>query len=232
MSRLGSWAAAEREKLRGMSVGQAIGYILTYYWIWILGIAFGVWLIVFLAVHLIAGEPQYRLYAVFANTTADAGNGSAIWKDFQAFDDFESDDEKVEFDANFFFDYTRNQGRGNSYYNAFVTLADTGTLDLITMDAAQLSALGQSGRLMDLNDPRCAEILKKYGDRLVWYEPPEDADETEPVPVGIDLSDSLLVTRYKLYPGDCALGVSAQSGRIDAVLAFLECVLEEGTTGA
>lgn len=232
MSRLQGWAASEREKLRGMSFGQAIGYILTYYWLWILGIAFGVWLIVFLTVHLIAGEPQYRLYAVFANTTADAGNGSAIWEDFRAYDDFASDDQKLEFDANFFFDYRRNQGRGNSYYNAFITLADSGTLDFITMETAQLAALGQSGRLMDLNDPRCAAILEKYGDRLVWYEPPEDAEQTNPVPVGIDLSDSLLVTRYGIYSGDCALGVSAQSERIDAVIAFLEFVLEEGTTSA
>lgn len=215
-----------------MSVREAVVYVLTYYWLWILGIAFVVWLAVFLTVHLIAGAPQYRLYAVFANTTADAGNGSALWEDFTSFADFEDDDRKVAFDANCFFDYTRNQGRGNSYYNAFITLADTGTMDLITMAPEQLAALGQSGRLMDLNDPRCAAILEKYGDRLIWYEPPADAEETEPVPVGIDLSDSLLVTRYGLYPDGCALGVSAHSERIDAIAAFLEFVLEEGTTGA
>lgn len=230
MSRLQSWAAAEREKLRGMSVGQAIGYILTYYWLWILGIGFGVWLIVFLAVHMLAGEPQYRIYAVFANTTADAGNGSALWEDFRAFDPPGSEDEVVEFDGRMFFDYARNKGRGSSYYSGFIALADSGTLDLITMDPAQLAALGQSGRLMDLNDPRCAEILARYGDRLIWYEPPEDAEQIDPVPVGIDLSDSLLVTRYQLYPDACALGIGAQSERIDAVLAFLEFVLEEGPT--
>ena len=232
MSRLQSWAATEREKLRGMSVGQAVGYVLTYYWLWILGIGFGVWLIAFLAVHLIAGPPQYRLYAVFANTTADAGNGSAIWEDFRAFDTSDAEALTVEFDARIYFDYARNQGRGTSYYNAFIALADSGTLDLITMDSAQLAALGQSGRLMDLSDPRCAAIMEKYGDRLIWYKPPEDAEQIEPVPVGIDLSDSLLVTRYGLYPGDCALGISAHSDRIDAVLAFLDFVLGEGTTNA
>ena len=228
MSRLQSWAAAEREKLRGMSVRQAAGYILTYYWLWLLGIGFGLWLIAFLAVHLLAGEPEYRLYAVFANTTADAGNGSAIWEDFQAFDASGSADLEVEFDARMYFDYARNKGRGSSYYSGFIALADSGTLDLITMDSAQLSALGQSGRLMELNDSRCAEILERYGDRLIWYEPPEDAEQTGPVPVGIDLSDSLLVTRYGMYPGDCALGIGAHSERIDAVLAFLEFALEEG----
>lgn len=232
MSRLGSWAAEEREKLRGMSFRQAVVYILTYYWLWILGIAFGVWLIAFLTVHLFAGEPQYRIYAVFANTTANAGNGSALWEDFCAYDGADSDELKTEFDAKLYFDYARNKGRGSSYYSAFIALADSGTLDLITMESSQLAALAQSGRLMDLNDPRCAEIMEKYGDRLIWYEPPEDAEQIAPVPVGIDLSDSLLVTRYGLYPGDCALGVSAQSDRIDAVLAFLEFVLEEGSTNA
>ena len=29
------------------------------------------------------------------------------------------------------------------------------------------------------------EIMEKYGDRLIWYEPPEDAEQIDPVPVGI-----------------------------------------------
>jgi hypothetical protein len=39
----------------------------------------------------------------------------------------------VEFNAESYFDYTKNQAKGNAYYNTFVTLADAGVIDAITM---------------------------------------------------------------------------------------------------
>jgi hypothetical protein len=42
--------------------------------------------------------------------------------------------------------------------------------------------------------------------------------------VGIDISDSILMTRYHLYADGCALGIGAQSSNIDAVEKFLEYI--------
>lgn len=217
-----SQLSEDMKALRAMTWRQRLRFVAAYYGLWIAGVLCGGALIVYLAVHIAAGPPQYQLYAVFTNTRADAGNGSALWKDFTEYAGYDLKDKRVEFDAVSYFDYTRNQAKGNAYYNAFVTLSDTGTLDVITMEPEQLAALGQSGRLLDWNVEACATLREKYADRLIYYLPPEG----EPIPVGIDISDSLLVTKYHLYSEGCALGLSAQSTRLDSAADFIRFVLE------
>ena len=217
-----SQLATDWKALRPMTWRQRLRFVAAYYGLWIAGVVCGGALIIYLAVRIAAGPPQYRLYAVFTNTRADAGSGSALWRDFTEYAGYDLKEKRVEFDAASYFDYTRNQAKGNTYYNAFVTLSDTGTLDLITMEPEQLSALGQSGRLLDWNMEACAALRERYADRLIYYQPPEG----EPIPVGIDLSDSLLVTKYHLYSEGCALGLSAQSTRLDSAADFIRFVLE------
>ena len=49
------------------------------------------------------------------------------------------------------------------------------------------------------------------------------------VPVGIDVSDSLLVTKYNLYENDCVLGIGAYTKRPENVKSFLAFILQEGS---
>ncbi len=214
----------EKAKLDEMTVKEAAGYIWQYFGLFIVGFIVIVWLLVWGISRLIAGPPDYSIFAVFANSTASAGNGSRIWQDFNDTTGFDKDGKKVEFSTNMYFDYNRNQARGNEYYNSFIALTDAGTLDLITMMPEQLAPLGQSGRLLDWNLESCGHLREKYADRLIWYEPPEGSEQTEPVPVGIDVSDSLLVSRYNVYPETCALGIGAKSSRLDAVEVFLDFI--------
>ena len=97
------------------------------------------------------------------------------------------------------------------------------------MASDSLQALGQSGRLFDLNDEKCAELKKLYADRFVYYTPvDENGKKQQPIPVGIDISDSRLVTEYHVYSGSCALGVGAQSKNIKEVGDFLRFIFGEG----
>ena len=218
----------EKEKIKRLPFKEKIRYIWTYFWIPIVAIVFVISFGTFLAIRIATNISDNWLMVTFANTTADAGTGSKLWDDFTAYADYDLSEKKVEFNDESYFDYTKNQARGNAYYNAFVTLADAGEIDAITMEGASLAALGQSGRLLDLNDERCAAINAAYGDRLIYYTPlDEDGKETEPIPVGIDISDSLLVTRYHVYEDDCALGIGACSENLDEVLDFLRFIQGE-----
>lgn len=49
----------------------------------------------------------------------------------------------------------------------------------------------------------------------------------EKIPVGIDLSDSILVSKYHLYADSCALGIGAQSENLEEVEYFIGFVLGE-----
>ena len=219
----------EKEKLKRLPFKEKIRYIWTYFWIPIVAILFVLIFGTFLIVRISTNIPDNWLMVTFANTTAQAGTGSQLWEDFTEHTGYDLKQKKVEFNAESYFDYLKDQAKGNAYYNAFVTLADVGELDAITMESASLAALGQSGRLFDLNDEKCADLKAKYADRFVYYTPTDESGkELDPIPVGIDISDSLLVTKYHLYVDSCALGVGAHSENIKEVGDFLSFVLGEG----
>ena len=216
----------EKEKLKRLPFKEKLRYIRMYFWIPIVAGVFVLGFGTFLIVRIATNIPDNWLMVTFANTYADAGTGSKLWEDFTQAQGYDLKEKKVEFNASSYFDYTKNQARGNAYYNAFITLADAGELDAITMEPESLAALGQSGRLMDLDNERCASIKAKYSDRFIYYEPPEDDDEhTDPIPVGIDISDSALVGEYHIYSEGCALGIGAQSENLKEVEDFLDFVL-------
>ena len=57
------------------------------------------------------------------------------------------------------------------------------------------------------------------------YAVPYDEEySTEPVAVGIDISDSRLMTEYELYDDTCVLGVGAYTQHPEDVAAFLEFI--------
>lgn len=216
----------ERAKIKALPFKEKLRYIWMYFKIPIIAVLLVIGLGTFLIVRITTNIPGNWLTVTFANTTARAGTGSEIWKDFTEKTGYDLKQKKVEFNAESYFDYLQNQARGNAYYNAFVSLADAGEIDAITMSKDSLAALGQSGRLFDLNDEACASLKAKYSDRFIYYTPADDEEHKTPIPVGIDVSDSLLVTKYKVYSGDCALGVGAHSKNIKEVEDYLKFILE------
>lgn len=219
----------EKEKIKTLPKKEALQYIWMYFKIPIIIIVFVLAFGTFLTIRIVTNIPENWLMVTYANTNADVGTGSQLWKEFTENTGYDLTKKKVEFNAESYFDYTKNQARGNPYFNAFTTLADAGELDAITMEKDSLAALGQSKRLMDLNDERCASIKKKYGSRFVYYEPEETTEDTPgPVAVGIDVSDSILVTKYHVYKDSCALGIGAQSKNLQEVEDFLDFILGEG----
>jgi hypothetical protein len=156
----------EKEKLKAMTRKEAIQYIWMYFKIPICAVLFVVVFGIYLTFRIMTNVPDNWLAVTFANTMADAGTGSALWEEFTEASGYDLSEKKVEFNAESYFDYLKDQARGNAYYNAFIAMTDAGELDAITMEADSLAALGQSGRLLDLNDERCQSIKAKYADRF------------------------------------------------------------------
>ena len=118
----------------------------------------------------------------------------------------------------------------------YVAVTEAKDLDVLVMGTEALRTIGSSGRLLDLNADEAASIMSKYADRLIYCVPNDEeyaagdvlaqsGDHIGEVPVGIDISDSLLVTRYYLYADGCALGISAYTQRLDSVELFLDFIL-------
>ena len=117
---------------------------------------------------------------------------------------------------------TSRVSRENSYFEAFVAYADSGTLDGIVMGKDSLTALGKTGRLLDLSSEACSSIRAKYGDRFLYAVPLDEEYGGREVPVCIDISDSRLVSEYGIYSEPVALGIGALSKNVDAVELFLD----------
>lgn len=229
MSKLSKYLAQERKKIQEIpSNKQKATYIWTYYKLWIIGLVCAVWFLCFVVIQLTTGITENWIYMVFVGTNAEVGNGSDFWQGYLDATGYDTKQKNVQFDNQVYFDFARDRGHGNTYYEAFVAYADSGTLDAAVMQTDSLTLLGETGRLMDLNDPRCASIVEQYGDKLLYATPIDTEYSSEPVPVGIDISDSILMTEEHIYAETCALGISANSTHIEAVEQFLHYIYQEG----
>lgn len=220
--RFTKWRKAEKDKiLRIPGTGKKIEYIWEYYKFWIIGAVFLIWLVTFAVRQYTTSLRDYWCYMIFANTYADAGDHSDLWEDYVEYAGFDLTEKAVRFDANSYFDYLKGV-TGNSYFEAFVAYADSGTLDAIVMGRDSLTALGKTGRLLDLESDACSSIRAKYGDRFLYAVPLDKEYSTGEVPVGIDISDSRLVTEYGIYSEPCAIGIGALSDNVESVERFLD----------
>ena len=227
MDKLKQAVFGEWEKIRRLGVRAGAEYIWQYYHRWILGAGALLGLALFLAVRFLTTPSDTAFYLMLANTREEAGTGSALWKGYVARTGYDPGKAQIIFNSDSYFDYAQDQGRGNVYYSLFTGLVDEGVLDAVTMEPESLTALGGTGRLLDLNRADCAALREAYGGRLLYALPLDETYSEEPVPVGIDVSDSILVTRYHLYENGCALGIGAQTRRLEAVEAFLDYIYRE-----
>ena len=219
---LKNWYDAEREKLRPLSRRAKAEYIWQYYKLWIIAIVSVVGLSVYITVHRLTVPADNWLYVTFANTYADVGNGSTLWRDFVDASGYDTREKNVYFQNSCYFD--PSDTRYNAYYTYFVAYVEAGTLDAITMERDDLALLGTRGRLLDLNRPEADGLAEKYADRLIYAIPANEEYGPDPVPIGIDLSDTCLVTEFRVYEKTCALGISANCPHIDAAERFLEYI--------
>ena len=225
--KLGNHLKGEKEKLNGLSFRKKLQYVLEYYWLWILGIILAITIPTYVIYRATTAIKDYWFFIVYANTFKEIGNESDLWEGYVEYTGYDTGEKLVNFNTRCYFDPLSLSGTRNSYYESFVVYADTGDLDAITMEKEQIEALGKTGRLMDLEDERCDTLLEKYGDRIVYCTPDPEMSEKERIPVGIDISDSILMTEYDLYEDSCVLGVGANSGNLEAVELFLEYIFEE-----
>lgn len=198
-------------------------YIWQYYRLWIIGIAAAAAFLSFAVNRYFFTARENWIYCMFNNTYAEVGDGSDFWKGYADYTGYDTKEKNIIFNNRSYFDYKENV-TGNSYFEAFVAYTEAGTLDVITMEAESLTSLGESGRLMDLDSEACSSIKEKYGSRFLYCEPNDEEYSAEPVAVAIDISDSILMTDYNIYPESCALAIGANSAHLEAVEAFLDYI--------
>lgn len=231
--RLRKYLASERQKLRPLSPRKRAEYVWQYYHLWILAMAAALGLVLYVGIHRATVPPDNWISLAFANTYGEAGERSPLWRDFVRESGYDTGEKNVYFNGRCYFD-PADSGY-NGYYTYFVAYVEAGTLDAIVMEREDLEELGRKGWLLDLTLPAAGDLAERYRERLLYAVPLDPDYSTDPVPIGIDLSDTALVSRYHIYAETCALGVSANFPHPEALNRFLEFLLadttESDTTG-
>lgn len=216
------WTDREREKIRGLSGKKKLGYIWDYYKLWIIGFAALILFAVYMVGSYIHGNRENHIYVMCVNTFADIGERSEFWQGYADFCGVDPQEENVVFDVENYFDMSKSNVTGNHYYEKAVVLIDSGTMDAIVLEKENLALLGQSGRLTDLRNERTRELAEKYEDRLITIRHTNEDGVTEEIPVGIDISDSLLAAEGEYET--CALGIATGAQHVEAVGEFLDYI--------
>lgn len=225
---LKEWFRAERKKLAGCAAPEIMIYIWDYYRLWLLGLVAALVLGGFVGYRLLCVPGENWFCACFANTFAELGEGTAFYKGFAARAGYDLKEKNLVFNAETYCNPAKSTF-GNTYYEALVALIDSGTLDVLVMEEADITALGAQGRLLDLRDERMGpDFAARWQDRFVTCRPiREDTDRGEAVPVGIDLAGSRLVGEYRAYPAGAVLALGASLPHPDQVELFLDYIFEE-----
>lgn len=220
MRSLPEWYRDEREKLAGYPLRLKLKYIWQYYRLWIISIGFVVCFAAYAIWNYVTVPGDIHFYGIFSNTYAQLGQGSAFYNGFVEAAGYDLTTGVVEIDSA---NYCKPSGRvtGNNYYEKLISMLDAGVDDVWVAQAEDIVAVGEAGRLLDLNSDMAAP-LQKYADRFVYCTPLDESYSADPVPVGIDLSGTALVGEYSAYPGGAVLGVNAYTRRFDQVPVFLD----------
>jgi hypothetical protein len=228
MHRIKQWINDEKSKMSTMTGKEKVSYIWEYYKLFIIIFVCACAFLVYMIKLTSRERIDYRLYVTMVATTADVGNDSDFQDGFLDYIGFDKKDYPVYFDNECYFDYSKNSAVGNSYYESLVTYIEAGIDDAVIMDRDNLTSFGESGRLLDLESESCESIREKYGEYFIYCDPyDEEYSDGKQVAVGIDLTGTKVMTKYKIYEESCALGIGEYTKNIDAVELFLDYLFEE-----
>ncbi len=199
-----------------------VRYILDYYWLWIAGIAGGIALAAYIIFHVFFTVKEHWFYAVFVNVVGAESAVTEMKEGFISREGYDLKEKDVVMSANSYFDASKSGGTNNSYFQSFVAIVESGDLDAVVTSEANLVAVGEAGRLLDLSAEPCAGLFKGYEELFVYCIPYDEEYSKDPVPVGIDISGSDLTEKYGLYPDGAVLGVGAYTSHPEEVVRFLE----------
>lgn len=210
----------EKEKIRNMSAKTAARYIWDYYKIWIIAaVVLAGLLVYFISVY--RNRPPEEIWKVaFVNFYDDVSQESDFSQNFVESLEIPAEEGSIVFDNNLFFNLERNSDYYNTYYQRLIAYLEAGTVDCVICEYANLTGIGRTGRFLDLSDDRTASVYERYYDRMVWI-----TTEEGEFPIGIDISDSPVLTRMNGYTDGCYLAISSNMAHMELIDEFLAYLL-------
>lgn len=198
-------------------------YIWDYYKMWIIGAVVLVGLICYFASAFYHRPKDEILNVAFVNFYDDISKETEFYQDFLDFAEQNGALEvngDITFDSNYFFDLSKASGAANTYYQKMIANLEAKTCDAVVCEYDNLLGIGESGRLLDLEDERVKGFCEPYRERMVTVE-----KDGRSVLIGIDISDSPVFDNVNGYANACYFAISSNAGHLDMVEEFLQYLL-------
>lgn len=134
-----------KEKTQGMKNGAKIGYVLTYYWYHILGIAAVVFLLIFCVVHFAFGTQNPEFTCVLVNQPIDYSKDQAFAKEFGKAAGLDADRVIIDSDYQISYGDVQLEGINESSYEKFFFKWSGGELDAVLLPESFLKYCQEMG---------------------------------------------------------------------------------------
>ncbi len=123
-----------KEKTAGMGRAEKAGYIITYYWYHMLGIAAAAVLLVIFGGHILFGPKEPEFTCVIVNQMTDDARDDRLAEDFALWAGLAPD--RVLIDSNYIFSYKgyTMEGANESYYDKFFLKWGNAELDAVIVE--------------------------------------------------------------------------------------------------
>ena len=216
------WIKQELKKIKEMPIKKATGYIWDYYKIPLISIGVLLGLTCYFISIFLRPVQETAGAVAFINFYENVTEDSVFYTEFmKEYKEKMPKESMLVFDNHYFFNLEKEADYKNSYYQKLIAYLEAGTVDVVICEEENLMGIAKSGRFLDLSDERIVEIYKQYQERIVYL-----FLEGEKIPIGIDISDSSVLTGLNGYQKKCYLAISSNVLHLEFVESFLQYLLK------
>ena len=215
------WIKQELEKIKGMPIKKVLNYIWDYYKIPLISISILIGLIGYFMSIFLRPVQETAGAVAFVNFYEDITENSSFYQTFMEQYKEMPIESTLIFDNHYFFNLEKEADYKNSYYQKLTAYLEAGTVDVVICEEENLMGIAKSGRFLDLSDERVEKIYREYQKQIVYL-----SFEGEKIPIGIDVSDSPVLTGVNGYQKKCYLAISSNASHLEFVENFLQYLLK------
>lgn len=220
MERFRRWRAREGEKLRGMTLPKKIGYVLTYYKGWLLGLLVLTLFTGYAVDVVVQNQKETVLLGFFTNDQRDYFPAGRLQRDMSDSLGLEKN-QRVIFDDDLYVDL---HGEAVEYTAAsngkIIAYISTASLDFVVTTGEVYRHFAQDVPLLDLSQLLPQDVYDRLAPHIAAS--PDPAGEGGDVPGAIELSQSRFLREAGLPEGSYYLFVPYNAPHTQALCGFIQ----------
>lgn len=209
----------QREKLNGQPFAMKLNYYWGYYKVHAIIIILAACIFGSL-LHSILTQKETVLSVAYVNAFPNI-NDELFMDEFESYLGINTRKQQTILDSTYYIDDTSTSPYAATYEQKFSAMAMAGQLDVVVADEKKFDFYGKQGFFQDLRPLLTPEQLEQYEDLLFYCDIPDD-ESSDPVPVGINITNANKICSTESYPNNIAIyGIITNSKYVDNALSYL-----------